>query len=495
LRQQKWDTDESEFTLRPEELDGIATKAKQFFNHFNKALESIRIANNAKPHVDQHMQAPASQSLPVQQAQPVPTTVPAMQTPKLARKMSAHKKVGVKAPAAPTSDKPPISFPAISPHGTPVYANNEFHPEKLTIPANKKRKPNAQGSASTTPLQATTSTLPAQRQVVPPAKIGTGIPSLDDQMSVKRDLPFKCRIPECEYGITGFDKKEECDKHMDSVHDYTGDALAFCLKKLHRALGLDKKVEAARNANAVGDNAMSGVAKNEVGVAGRLTVPALKKEGNSPGAQSMARSLTQTSAQGQNASKQQKAQANVKAGSEAPTSSAVKRSAGTAEFTDEVKKVGTTTERAGANNLWAKSLVSPQALRTVFGCFDHIGQPRELPDLDPSSSPETDSPAIDTPESGEEGRRQSDISDTADLRLEMSDWSPFVPEMAVFGELPHATADDKGGEAASQFVMDEDEYMHDWNETFGEGARSNGLLRFDDEGYVLNYDQVLGPFR
>lgn len=462
-------------------------------------------------------QQPTVQAAPMMQVQPAPMQTPALQTPKLVRRSSAQKKGGVKPPSAPTSAKPPYSFHAASPHGTPVYANNEFHPDKLSIPANKKRKANAPESANTTPIQPVTSLPPQQRPVFPPAKANMAMPSVDDQASAKVEWPFKCELYDCEYTVIGFEDKADCDRHTEKVHEYNGDPLAYMLKNLKRALGLDENGKTIVREKDVKAGPPSAQPANHNNVkyesAGKLAVPSMKREGTSPGETPMSRGPTQTSAQGGDSRIPQN---NVKAGSnDQPASPGMKRSASAAELSSKNQKPAavTITGNARMDELWANSLVTPQALRQVFGQFDHLGNPRMLPDnLDVSSVTDDDSDSstdIDTPETGDNSRPHGTPEGSGELRRQIDDWEPFIPELVQFGEVladPLAAADDDGAEEVQDAFTDEAAYLREWEKTFGQTGGGNSttrtdpmtgrpLLIVDDEGYVLNYEEVLGPFQ
>jgi len=318
------------------------------------------------------------------------------------------------------------------------------------------------------------------------------MPAADDQMSVKVDLPFKCKIPDCEYNIIGFDRQDTCDKHMEKAHEYTGSALEYCLRNMRKCLGITNE---ENNAASASDGKT-------------LAVPTLTKEGNSPGATPMSRGLTA----GSETSNLLKP-SHTSGKGESSAAAAMKRSASTAEFADKGQKgdagaaTGTST-KATPTDLWAKSLVSPEALSTVFGCFDHLGQPRELPDLfDVDDTPSPPSAATDTPETSGESR-PSDGAETADLNRDFKSLGrPFNPDRVIFGEIPvaapkgtgNANKDDEEDKMEWELPAEGDAYTQQLNDVFGQGATTgcpfNVEVLVDEEGYVLNYEEALGPWR
>ena len=131
-------------------------------------------------------------------------------------------------PAAPTSDKPPVSFSnhAPSPHGVPFeYGPTDLTADKLALPPAKKRKM-AKDAAAVTVIPTTS-----------PKNSKKSIPV------AKPEAVYKCGVAGCEAGNIGFATEVELKKHED-VHKVVEppitDPLAFALESMRLALGLDE---------------------------------------------------------------------------------------------------------------------------------------------------------------------------------------------------------------------------------------------------------------
>jgi hypothetical protein len=151
-----------------------------------------------------------------------------------------------KPPPAPTSAVPP-PFPVSqnSPHGVPVYDGNMqgLTPDKLQLPANKRRKTGQPGSSASTPVPANAGTTPGS---MPSPNIKMQSP--DDkrrQMQPKVEPPrgperkFKCADEYCEFYVTGFEREEELQAHTAETHKQIENPLDFLLENAAAAFELD----------------------------------------------------------------------------------------------------------------------------------------------------------------------------------------------------------------------------------------------------------------
>lgn len=195
-----------------------------------------------------------------------------------------------KPPPAPTSAVPPpfpVSHP--SPHGVPVYDGSiqGLTPDKLQLPANKRRKTGQPGSSASTPANA--GTTPGS---MPSPNIKMQSP--DDkrkQMQPKVEPPrgpekkFKCADEYCEFHVTGFEKEEELQAHTAEAHKQIENPLDFFLENAAAAFELDmdghekahqndsKPVLATAKSSALGPNTIK---KEALKVDGQTPAKAIK---------------------------------------------------------------------------------------------------------------------------------------------------------------------------------------------------------------------------
>jgi hypothetical protein len=183
---------------------------------------------------------------------------------------------GDRAPAAPTTDKPPFSFatgPSPPPLRVPHYAESPaptLTPDKLTLPPSKKRRPNNEAGASAAPTQA-------------PNEAGTATPpkaSAPPQIP-QTQLPLQCTVPGC--GSEGFENAEALAKHFGAVHEPKPDnPLVWVLECIRAGLGLDadgkpKPREAAPNMEKAASAQSMKLSASAQGFS-----PAMKAEGSIP---------------------------------------------------------------------------------------------------------------------------------------------------------------------------------------------------------------------
>ena len=109
--------------------------------------------------------------------------------------------------------------------------------KELKLPPNKKRKPNQQGSAASTPAQAQSTPAPT---LSPQAAKATS--TLGKKGAVSG--PFKCTVVECVHNKDGFKTDAELVQHVSEAHkpreEIIEDALAFALSGMAESFGLDE---------------------------------------------------------------------------------------------------------------------------------------------------------------------------------------------------------------------------------------------------------------
>ena len=230
-----------EFSITPEKLEECILKLK---SHFKDIIEHHRRQGqpNSVQERNQELQAETGSGAgstiidsAKSQKQSVPQSVQV-------RQMSTQRNHGIrdsKAPAAPTSDKPPFSFetPSPTPHGVPkFYGPNTITQDNLKFPPVKKKKPNQPGSSVSTPMQ----TLGTPTAVSSPHV--NKAPSPRSQRSDTQAPIFKCPKPGCEFGEKGFATMSDLAKHKEEVHKpqepVIGDPLAWALESIRSGLGL-----------------------------------------------------------------------------------------------------------------------------------------------------------------------------------------------------------------------------------------------------------------
>ena len=325
------------FTMSLTELEQSEAKLHEYFEvMMNKHVGVIPPAQNNQP---QQLNAAN-----LQQQQE------ALKVQRAASVQKSHANNSNRPPAAPTTSHAPFPFSSQSPQGVPHFygPKNELTPDKLVLPAAKKRKGNAASPATT----------PAETQMTPATK-PSPLPKTESpeaQRTPAAPAMIKCPISDCESGAVGFATKEDLEKHTSEAHDPTHaikdplDAAAYAIESLRIALNLDEngRSKPLIAHEAKGDNAT-------------LQAAAMKSTASSQGikqetATPMSRVPTQTGpSPSSNLLKTPQAAANVKT----PAS--------------EAKSVEKDTAIAGTNSIaviapdpWANSHVKPEWFKEVF---------------------------------------------------------------------------------------------------------------------------------
>ncbi|KAI4725515.1 hypothetical protein E4T49_06734 [Aureobasidium sp. EXF-10728] len=190
-----------------------------------------------------------------------------------------------KPPPAPTSAVPP-PFPVSysSPHGVPVYDGSiqGLTPDKLQLPANKRRKTGQPGSSASTPANAGTTpgSMPSPniKMQSPEDKRRQLQPKVEPPRGPERK--FKCADEYCESHVTGFEKEDELQAHTAEVHKQIENPLDFFLENAAAAFELD--LDGNEKARQVDNKPiLSGVKLSALGP-NTIKKEALKVDGQTP---------------------------------------------------------------------------------------------------------------------------------------------------------------------------------------------------------------------
>ena len=482
LEQQCFIEGAQEFTIRPFELENILKKMAAF----SRAMQA-RAANGGHN----------ASNLPTQQsARGVLPSAPALQAPvpprkhqekvqatKMERKPSQKRNNNSKNTASTKQAPIPVGSASPNGQGTPIYANVDARRGfALKEPPHKRAKPNnkSASAASTPAAQVITPGPQSSPQVGKISKLTPPPHQMHEpQPPVMVDLPFKCPIPGCDYETEGFTTQNELDKHTKSVHDYSGDALEFCLRNMRKALGLEKpavpivtaslsnppfpKAKALDKGTSIsarpkaepttvdGDILKMEIPtkpKSEPTTVDRdvlkMEIPTkpksepittggdiLKKEIVTPASTPMSRPPTQngTNTATPAESVLKTPQAGIKVETPESSTAGIKRAP-----TQNMKAVGTqnstnkTPVPAPApaikkHDPWAKSSISQETIHAIFSGMPNVNSPFFY-------SPTASTPG-DTPDSGED----SNPSPDSEPRFKLEEWNPFPEITGEFIEL------------------------------------------------------------
>jgi hypothetical protein len=191
-----------------------------------------------------------------------------------------------KPPPAPTSAVPP-PFPVShqSPHGVPVYdgSNHGLTPDKLQLPANKRRKTGQPGSSASTPANAGTTpgSMPSPniKMQSPDDKRRQVQPKVEPPRGPERK--FKCADEYCESHVTGFEREEELQAHTAETHKQIENPLDFFLENAAAAFELD--MEGNEKMPQIDDKALLTSVKPSAAGPNMIKQESLKVEGQTPG--------------------------------------------------------------------------------------------------------------------------------------------------------------------------------------------------------------------
>lgn len=272
-------------------------------------------------------------------------------------------------PAAPTTGQPPFAIPgAASPSGTPQYPQlpPALTQKELKLPPSKKRKPNQQGSAASTPAQAQ----------------GTPGPSSSPQLIKTVPIPakksaefgaFKCPVSDCHHHKDGFKTDIELVQHVTQAHkpkeEVIEDALAFALSGLAQSFGLDEHGKPKSPPEGTGSSKPTHVAPPMQATGSRQGgTPAIKGEGTpATGVTPMARGHSQFGGKSMSPGSNVVKDAQT-TGAKATSGKAV----ASAPKTEGPKRVEDMTmeDTLMVKDPWDDSPVSFSAIRDTFGAAD-----------------------------------------------------------------------------------------------------------------------------
>ena len=330
-----------------------------------------------------------------------------------------------RAPAAPTSDKPPFSFGALSPpsgDGVPILYGgpNPLTQDKLTIPPAKKRKiQNQPGSSVSTPVQA----LGTPATTTSPKVAKTSSPRVQRQ-NVAPAPTFKCLESSCESAVKGFPTQDDLHKHRKEKHPVVEppikDPLGWALEGVRMGLGLNLDISnstAAKNRDwaktmdmEVEKSTLASLAMKKSASMQGLTP--MRMEGGTP----MSRMASQSGYQsnlGVSRTPQQTISSVKTPASDGkqPTSRAGQ---------GQPDKVGSTPNEPSTppNNRWKDTPISPSEVSSFFPSPLDL-QGLSIASLTPSSTLSSSKSATNSP-------KESDIGegDLLNIRIESNSWKP-----------------------------------------------------------------------
>ncbi|KAL8770187.1 MAG: hypothetical protein Q9209_004029 [Squamulea sp. 1 TL-2023] len=235
------------FTISQPELEHAYQRIRQYFvyvmSKFGKAKNASQQGEQAQ-NQPQHQQAPPSQEKAPLNAANLEEQQNLLKAQRAAAMQKQNSGYGSRAPAAPTSEKPPPFPPALgpqSPHGIPHQYGGppKLTADQLVLPQNKRRKSNNhQPSAGSTPVPAHTT------PVAKSSPSGPKFASPDMQKAPVPQLSFKCGVSDCQSGQKGFATQAELEQHNAEIHEpiepEIDDPVEFALESMRIALGLDE---------------------------------------------------------------------------------------------------------------------------------------------------------------------------------------------------------------------------------------------------------------
>ncbi|KAL8788331.1 MAG: hypothetical protein Q9213_001728 [Squamulea squamosa] len=235
------------FTISQVDLENAYQRIRQYFLYVMSKFGKPKNASQQGEQVQnqlQHQQAPPSQEKAPLNAANLEEQQNLLKAQRAAAMQKQNSGYGSRAPAAPTSEKPPPFPPALgpqSPHGIPHQYGGppKLTADQLVLPQNKRRKSNNhQPSAGSTPVPA---------HSTPVAKSSPSGPKLTSPEMQKAPVPqlsFKCGVSDCQSGQKGFATQAELEQHNTDTHEpiepEIDDAAEFALESMRIALGLDE---------------------------------------------------------------------------------------------------------------------------------------------------------------------------------------------------------------------------------------------------------------
>ncbi|KAI4195245.1 MAG: hypothetical protein LQ350_007304 [Teloschistes chrysophthalmus] len=229
-------------TINSDELNSAYESIRRYFAFVMSKFGKPR--PNASQAGDQQSQKPAAnQGKAPLSAENLKEQQNALQAQRAAAAMQRHHSGhGSRAPAAPTTDKPPNPFPLgpQSPHGIPFYEGPaSVTVDQLILPQPKRRKSNHnQPSAGSTPV------LVPDTTVAKSSPLGPKMASPEAHRAPVPQMSFKCSLSDCQSGQKGFATQAELEQHNTDAHapeePMIEDPAEFALESMRLALGLDE---------------------------------------------------------------------------------------------------------------------------------------------------------------------------------------------------------------------------------------------------------------
>ncbi len=460
------------FTMSLQELDASILRLTQYFAWVMEQQKRLKSGNLNQPRpMAQQQEQPQPPMADVQTTQPTAAQQQGSMHPLNAENLHTQQEAlqaarrtpmqrfnsrEQQAPAAPTSARPPFPLGASSPHGVPqAYGPNEMTQDKLKIPVSKRRKPNQQGSAASTPANA----LGTPGSTTSPQIGMSSLPDTKRQAAPEAPKPvavapptFRCPVPECESNNNGFASQADLHKHNAEAHEVKEppieDPLRFALDALAEGLGLDKdgtrKIppkEVTKPAVKPLPNAAPLKMQRSPSKLGQQ----LKQEATTPATgfgTPMARPPTQNGAKTDSpASNMLKTPSNTNVKTPSSGAPGMKNglSKATNQSTDKPSPRPTSEQRPPTPvSLWADSSISPSDLIQCFQGLDGLSNIGAFTSMQPLT------PAFTPPSEGSKGgsSRSSDISENDQLTINLaghggaggdksggvgSGWNPFDP--------------------------------------------------------------------
>lgn len=390
------------------------------------------------------------------------------------------------------ADRAQFPLGAPSPHGVPVYLNNDqtpdLTPDKLRIPPPKRRKNNPQGSNASTPNQAQNSA----GATASPQVNRSAVPESKAQRAINRPemaLPHTCPIIDCEFHNKGFASLEELAKHQADAHEANeppiDDPLQFTLDAMADALGLNRDGTSKRPKESGSSEAQKAAASVEGRKSGSAPLKvaqtsALKREVSATSARPASRLSQQAT----------KSASPVTSAGKTPQALAVKKSSSglshskSATGKDDGNKKGEQQQRPQSQpvqqlptppSLWNESSISPEDLRLCFEGLDSLGgiesfhNMQVLTPQDTPSSSKADAGGGSAPSGSS---RNSDISENDHLHIKITkeaaessnlDWNPFglLDDDLLSSEIAGMSVD--GGAGAGADHDEKDAFEMEWD--------------------------------
>ncbi|MCJ1387768.1 hypothetical protein MMC18_000611 [Xylographa bjoerkii] len=434
------------FTITLQELDGYMAKMKKEVN--NIMTQASQARNMAR--AQQSLQNPSDGTA----VSPNPATKPQKQEPDPQVRQAVrqttmqrnHSSRDNRAPAAPTSDKPPFSFNAQSPppDGVPLaYGPSQLTQDKLSIPPTKKRKVQSQAAGSIGSS--------AQSQHTPRSNASPQITKASSPRTQKAGPPghsVKCSVSNCEVGAKGFPTIEDLARHTKEMHQAVepviDDPFEWALEGIRIGLGInaDGKARSSKSQKAEASSRSPPAMKQSTSSQGAATV---KMEVGTP----MSRNPTQNGNQ---------------SGLNLPRTPQDTRLLTAKISKSELGKTVASSAKllTPPHDQWDGTSISPMELAAYFPTAIDLQSCVNLATLTPESTTPSDKDEKNSP-------KESDISegDGLNISLEAESW------------LPPAFFDDTVFPNTDFNFADDDILGMDWESTLGSVAVEGSIKGSD----------------